>query len=101
MVYKTEGKAPADFQSLVQYFNSLLTSSPASNKPLYIFLDGIDQLAPEDGALGLSWLPLQLPANVSLIVSVSSEVEYRCYPMLRSLLSTEESFVNVSTIKSD
>ena len=86
-VYKADSfSIPGDYKGTVTHFVTLLNKASA-DKPLRIFLDAIDQLAPEDGALGLSWLPLDLPPHVKLIVSTSSEVEYGCYPVLQSLLA--------------
>ena len=90
-VYKLSAKAPTDFRSLASHFSSLITQAPF----LYIFIDGVDQLSPDDGALGLSWLPLQLPPRVKMVVSTSSEIEYGCYPVLRSLIKEDDSFVQV------
>ena len=74
----------------------MLLHKATAEKPLYLFLDAVDQLSPEDGALGMSWLPLVLPAHVKIILSTSSEVQYRCYPVLQSLLSKhQENFVQV------
>ena len=75
----------------------MLLRKATEEKPLYLFLDAVDQLSPEDGALGMSWLPLVLPSHVKIVLSTSSEVQYRCYPVLQSLLSKhQENFVQVS-----
>lgn len=84
-------EVPFDFRSLTSHFSHLLTQAQF----LYIFIDGVDQLSPDDGALGLSWLPLQLPPHVKMVVSTSSEVEYGCYPVLRSLIKMEDCFIQV------
>ena len=95
MVYKCNDKIPADYDALVQCFKQLL-HLVTPEQPLFIFLDGVDQLSPEDGALGMSWLPLELPAYVKIVISVSNEVKYRCYPILRSLLhKNDQHFVEV------
>ena len=85
---------PSDCKPLELHLSYLLTLA-SKDKPLYVMLDGVDHLDPTDGALGLSWLPLQLPPHVKVIVSTSSEAEYRCYPVLRSLISDEACFVKV------
>lgn len=77
---------PGDFPSIVAHFKLLLCRA-TSERPILIMLDGIDQLSPEDGASGVSWLPLQVPPHVKIILSTSSEIKYRCYPALQSLLS--------------
>ncbi len=85
-----------DYQSVLKSFSRLLSTCPSADKPLYIFLDGVDQFDKEYEALGLSWLPIRLPSNVCLIISTSSEAEYRCYPLLKSILKDDNSFTNVS-----
>ena len=90
-MYKLPAKTPTDFRSLASHFSRLITQAPF----LYIFIDGVDQLNPDDGALGLSWLPLQLPPHVKVVVSTLSEIEYSCYPVLRSLIKEDDSFVQV------
>lgn len=87
---------PGDYHGLTSYFNRCLHSA-SEDKPLYIFLDAVDQLSQEDGASGMSWLPLTLPPHVKLVLSTSSEVEYRCFPVLQSLLSKHDgSLIQVS-----
>ena len=36
----------------------------SSEKPLFIFLDSLDQFGPEDNAKQLTWLPTVLPSHV-------------------------------------
>lgn len=87
---------PGDYKGIAGYFASLLHKARAE-KPIYIFLDAVDQLSPEDGASGMSWLPLSLPPNVKIVLSTSSEVQYCCYPVLQSLLAKQQrNFVEVS-----
>ena len=86
-VYEMEETVvPGDYQSVASLFTRCLSSASA-DRPLYIFLDGVDQLSPEDGASGMSWLPLSLPPHVKLVLSTSSEPEYRSFPVLQSLLA--------------
>ena len=75
-----------------------LLACATADKPLIVLIDGVDELSHEDGALGLSWLPLSLPAHVKLVLSTSSEIRCGCFPVLQSLLSHhQESFVEVPT----
>lgn len=86
---------PGDYKSITRHFEALLTRARRDN-PFYLFLDGIDQLSPDDGASGMSWLPLSLPPNVKIIISTSSGAECRCFPVLQSLLSAyPQNFVEV------
>ena len=86
-VYDVEDAViPGDYQGVAAHFTSSLHRASV-DKPLYLFLDAVDQLSPEDGASGMSWLPLDLPPHVKLVLSTSSEVEYRCFPVLQSLMA--------------
>lgn len=90
---------PGDYKGIVAHFEALLQKA-SSDRPLYLFLDAIDELSPEDGALGLSWLPLHLPPHVKMVVSTASEVDYGCYPVLQSLLAKNPAnFVEVSFVR--
>ncbi len=96
VVYRQEvGQLPRDYRCLCQSLVQLL-SCASTDKPLILLLDGVDELSPEDGALGLSWLPMKLPEHVKIVLSTSSENRYSCYPVLQSLLANQqESFVEV------
>lgn len=63
-----ETSTPGDFLALQQDWpRRLALATP--QQPLFLFLDGLDQLAPADPAASLSWLPSDLPRNVHLVVS--------------------------------
>ncbi len=51
---------------------SLALATP--QKPVFIFLDALDQLSDTDNAKSLYWLPRELPANTRMIVSALSEL---------------------------
>lgn len=86
---------PGDNRALAEHTKAMMMLATAE-KPLFIFLDAVDELSPDDGALGMSWLPLTLPAHVKLVLSTSSEMEFICFPILQSLLSNHpETFVQV------
>jgi len=80
---------PGGFSLLVLYFKHLLGCARA-DRHIYVLLDGVDRLSPEHGAYGMSWLPTKLPPHVKLVLSTSSEVQYHCYPVLRSLLADHQ-----------
>lgn len=46
-----------------------------TEKPLILFLDALDQLADNDNAKQLSWLPEELPDHAKVIVSALPELE--------------------------
>lgn len=58
-------------------------SSATTEKPLVIFLDSLDQLAVDDGARQMVWLPNKLPENVKMVLSTLPEEKYEVYPQLR------------------
>jgi NACHT domain- and WD repeat-containing protein len=59
---------------------SLALATP--QKPVFIFLDALDQLSDTDNAKSLYWLPRELPANTWMIVSA--------LPELKSQLSNQD-----------
>lgn len=70
--YGREEATPSDDRELVQELpKRLALASP--QKPLVVFLDGVDQLGDADHARKLTWLPWELPAHVHLVVSTSTE----------------------------
>nr|XP_018670119.1 uncharacterized protein LOC100177451 [Ciona intestinalis] len=60
-----------DFLSITKKFQNLIRRCGSKKCPLLIFLDGLDQLLNEEGALNMQWLPEKLPKYTKLIVSVS------------------------------
>ena len=45
-----------------------------SEKPVFLFLDALDQLSDTDNARSLYWLPRELPENVKMVVSALNEL---------------------------
>ena len=76
------------YQSILSEFHHLLRTCPSEKKPLYLFLDAVDHLAPEDGAHGLFWVPSPLPPHVKLIISTS--LSSGCYTAAKGLLQSAE-----------
>lgn len=72
-----------DINLLTELFRKCL-SLAKPEKPLILFLDALDQLSDQDNALSLNWLPCELSANVSIIVS--------CLPELEGILKETEIF---------
>jgi WD40 repeat protein len=62
------GDLPVEYSDLVHDFRNQL-SACAEKAPVLIILDALDQLYEQYDAHGLAWLPIELPANVHLIVS--------------------------------
>lgn len=59
---------PPDDRSLAAEFQRLLQQA-TPQRPLVLFLDALDQLAPGDPVRDLRWLPSHLPEHVSLVLS--------------------------------
>ena len=57
-----EFEVPEDFNKLVQAFEDRLTLA-ASEKPLLIFLDALDQLSQAENAHSLNWFPIRTSAK--------------------------------------
>jgi WD40 repeat protein len=67
--YGVEGvEIPSGYRDLVGAFRERLALATWS-KPLFLFLDGLDQLRTGDPARGLAWLPPRAPNHVRLVVS--------------------------------
>jgi hypothetical protein len=76
------------YQSILSEFHHLLRTCPSEKKPLYLFLDAVDHLVPEDGAHGLFWVPSPLPPHVKVIISTS--LSSGCYTAAKGLLQSAE-----------
>ena len=55
-----------ELQRILELSFSLATK----DRPLWLFLDGLDHLDADDNAWSLEWLPQQLPPNVRIVMSV-------------------------------
>jgi hypothetical protein len=66
-------KSLYDLNGLTEILRKSL-SLATPQKPVYIFLDALDQLSDTDNAKSLYWLPRELPANTRMIVSALSEL---------------------------
>jgi WD40 repeat protein len=65
---KDESSLRLDFSSLANDFAAQLALATEA-RPLVVFLDALDQLANRDNARSLTWLPVELPPFVKLVVS--------------------------------
>jgi len=64
------GDLPQDLPALMPLLTSAL-SQASRERPIYLFLDGLDELAAAGGGLQLHWLPAKLPPHVGLIASAT------------------------------
>ena len=53
--------------------SEIFQAASKSTRPLFLFLDSLDQLLPLNNALLLNWLPLTLPPKVHLVVSTITD----------------------------
>ncbi|XP_012269999.1 NACHT and WD repeat domain-containing protein 2 [Orussus abietinus] len=94
---------PDDLVPLTAHFKYLLTLSSA-DQPILLFLDSVDQLTGVQGNK-LSWLPTRLPAHCKMILSCAAEDSNptisRDYHLLRRMIDTEESFIEVTALGED
>ncbi|XP_066597814.1 NACHT and WD repeat domain-containing protein 2 isoform X2 [Prorops nasuta] len=94
---------PDDLVPLTAFFKALLTRA-TPEQPILLFLDSVDQLTGTQGNK-LSWLPTRLPANCKMILSCAAEesnpVISRDYRLLRRMIDTEDSFIEVTALGED
>ena len=83
-----------DFSFLRLYFEALLTKIDTEEKPLVMILDSVDQLSESDYAFEMKWLPLELPPNVHLIISMHNNAHDVLYNT-RRILRDPDAFVEV------
>jgi WD40 repeat protein len=65
-----DGEIPVEINPLTAAFHEAL-ARPAVERPLFVFLDALDQLAPGNGAWEGHWLPGALNPHVRLILSTA------------------------------
>jgi WD40 repeat protein len=65
-----DGEIAVDINRLTAAFHEAL-ARPTAERPLFVFLDALDQLAPGNGALECHWLPGALNLHVRLILSAA------------------------------
>ena len=81
-------KMPYSYFELAEKFANLLKVAKAS-KPLFIFLDALDQLSDTDQSRSLAWLPRELPPHVKLILTT---LPGECLESLENKLPEENIF---------
>ena len=68
------GETPVDYPQLENAFQERLKAASAE-QPLVLFIDALDQLAANDPAREMTWLPPDLPPHVKVIVSTTDDGE--------------------------
>ena len=69
----------------------------ATEKPLLVILDSIDQLSPADGVYSMIWLPKCLPANVYFIISTLPR-NHRILDNAKQWLGVESAFMELPSL---
>jgi hypothetical protein len=87
---------PLELSNLTNYFKKLLDNATA-DKPLFIFLDSLDQLSPTNSAHSLSWVPLNLPKHVKIICSTLTGY-YGILETFQNMIEIPENFVSVEPL---
>lgn len=87
--YGTQGaRIPDDYRELIEKLPKLLGVA-SQERPLWVFIDALDQLRPVHAGAALSWLPTELPPNVHLVLSALSVPEIDA-PPADSVTATDE-----------
>jgi hypothetical protein len=68
--YGASGELPADFNGVARVFRERLGLA-ASERPLVVFVDALDQLGKDDPARPLNWLGGALPVHCHMVVSTT------------------------------
>ena len=87
---------PLDLSSLTNFFKNLLKSA-SEEKPLFIILDSLDSLSAMNSAHSLSWLPVNLPKNVKIILSTLTGY-YCIVETLQNMIEDPENFDQVNPL---
>lgn len=85
-------------KKIISYLPRFLRNiSRKSQKPIYIFLDSIDQLSSAEGAYEMQWLPSELPPKIHFILSVIPN-HGSILNNTRKLLNEEKCFIEVKPL---
>jgi NACHT domain- and WD repeat-containing protein len=87
---------PSELSNLTNYFKKMLECA-TSEKPLFIFLDSIDQLSSTNSAHSLSWMPVNLPKNVKIIVSTLTGY-YGIIETFQNMIDINDNFSEVQPL---
>lgn len=69
---KDKSNIPTEYNELIQDFKGRLKFA-TSQKPLFIFIDALDQLSDNKNAHNLTWIPHELPENVHIIITTQKK----------------------------
>lgn len=88
-----------NFNNLILYFPSLLesVSNHASQVPLLLILDSLDQLEDSNRAYGCKWLPRKCPKMVQIVLSTLPDM-FHILERLRQVIVNEDCFIPVQPL---
>ncbi|XP_044216744.1 LOW QUALITY PROTEIN: NACHT domain- and WD repeat-containing protein 1 [Thunnus albacares] len=84
---------------LVRFFQNVLEDVSQQGNSLLIILDTLDQLSDQNHAHKLRWLPVNIPPNVHLVVSMDTNSE--AFANMRLKLDTLKNFFEVERLSLD
>uniref|UniRef100_A0A3P8RP91 NACHT and WD repeat domain containing 1 n=1 Tax=Amphiprion percula TaxID=161767 RepID=A0A3P8RP91_AMPPE len=84
---------------LLQFFRKVLANVSQQGNTLLIILDSLDQLSDQHHAHKLHWLPVDVPPNVHLVVSMDTNSE--AFANMRLKLDSLGSFFEVERLSRD
>lgn len=90
---------PLELSNLTNYFKKLLECGTIE-KPLFIFLDSLDQLSATNSAHSLSWMPVNLPKNVKIVISTLTGY-YGIIETLNNMIEIPDNFHTVEPLGED
>lgn len=88
--YNDKRMPPPDYNSRIERFESFLKIAE-KNKKLVLFIDGLDILKSIAGHSTLDWIPMTLPDNVKMILSIVDDENEDDSPIKRLREKTTES----------
>ncbi|KAM9848826.1 NACHT domain- and WD repeat-containing protein 1 [Aulostomus maculatus] len=84
---------------LVRFFQNVLAAVSQQGNVLLIILDTLDQLSDQHHAHRLCWLPVDIPPNIHLVVSMDTKSEV--FANMRLKVKTLENFFEVDRLSRD
>ncbi|XP_064630208.1 NACHT domain- and WD repeat-containing protein 1-like isoform X2 [Lineus longissimus] len=78
-----------------ELFVHSLTALSKAKSSLYLFLDSLDQLDDSHKGRVMDWLPLPLPKNIHVVISVIPDDKYSVVPHLKNRIKEADCFMAV------
>lgn len=87
-IYNPTLTPSSDYTTLLKEFAPKFLSLATAEKPLFLFLDSLDQLSDENNGRRLDWLPFSLPPHTHIVVSTLL-TEGPCYSVIQAKLGKD------------